>query len=101
MILDPRDGDILLIFERCELFEWLEKDTSWLSVIFNTNIWTQKDDVRRIREYYKESEDIDGTLRQLPRYMVAEKAIVSYKSFSSMYNLLISLCVPSIKIYFL
>ncbi|KAK9074958.1 hypothetical protein SSX86_003277 [Deinandra increscens subsp. villosa] len=44
MILDPRDGDILLI--------------------------------HGIREYYKESGDIDGTLRQLPRYMVAEKAIL-------------------------
>ncbi|CAH1427925.1 unnamed protein product [Lactuca virosa] len=34
------------------------------------------DDIRRIREYYKESEDIDGTLRQLPRFLVAEKAIL-------------------------
>ncbi|KAK1439398.1 hypothetical protein QVD17_05216 [Tagetes erecta] len=38
--------------------------------------WKVADDIRRIREYYKESEDIDGTLRQLPRYMVAEKAIL-------------------------
>ncbi|KAJ0726764.1 putative tRNA pseudouridine(13) synthase [Helianthus annuus] len=36
----------------------------------------EKDDIRRIREYYKESEDIDGTLRQLPRFLVAEKAIL-------------------------
>ncbi|KAI3821825.1 hypothetical protein L1987_09398 [Smallanthus sonchifolius] len=56
MILDPRDGDILLVYKGCE------------------------DDIRRIREYYKESEDIDGTLRQLPRYMVAEKAICLKKS---------------------
>ncbi|XP_076899980.1 uncharacterized protein LOC143553990 [Bidens hawaiensis] len=36
----------------------------------------ERDDIRRIREYYKESEDIDGTLRQLPRFLVAEKAIL-------------------------
>ncbi|KAL7600373.1 hypothetical protein Lser_V15G22246 [Lactuca serriola] len=36
----------------------------------------EKDDIRRIREYYKESQDIDGTLRQLPRFLVAEKAIL-------------------------
>lgn len=29
------------------------------------------------REYFKESGDIDGTLRQLPRHLVAERAIVS------------------------
>ncbi|KAI3506310.1 hypothetical protein L1887_28667 [Cichorium endivia] len=34
------------------------------------------DDIRSIREYYKESEDIEGTLRQLPRFLVAEKAIL-------------------------
>ncbi|KAL4579614.1 hypothetical protein LXL04_015768 [Taraxacum kok-saghyz] len=34
------------------------------------------DDIRKIREYYKESEDIDGTLRQLPRFLVAERAIL-------------------------
>ncbi|CAN8260429.1 unnamed protein product [Cochlearia groenlandica] len=28
------------------------------------------------REYYKETGDIDGTLRQLPRYLVAERAIL-------------------------
>ncbi|KAL8265860.1 hypothetical protein R6Q59_003204 [Mikania micrantha] len=43
----------------------------------------EKDDIRRIREYYKESEDIDGTLRQLPRYMVAEKAILQCLKTSS------------------
>nr|XP_043616560.1 multisubstrate pseudouridine synthase 7 isoform X2 [Erigeron canadensis] len=36
----------------------------------------ERDDIRSIREYYKESEDIDGTLRQLPRFLVAEKAIL-------------------------
>ncbi|XP_024962160.1 multisubstrate pseudouridine synthase 7 isoform X2 [Cynara cardunculus var. scolymus] len=36
----------------------------------------EKDDIRRIRDYYKESEDIDETLRQLPRYLVAERAIL-------------------------
>ncbi|KAJ9564850.1 hypothetical protein OSB04_000816 [Centaurea solstitialis] len=38
--------------------------------------WKEADDIRRIRDYYKESEDIDGTLRQLPRYLVAERAIL-------------------------
>ncbi|KAL8200162.1 hypothetical protein R6Q57_011501 [Mikania cordata] len=56
MILDPRDESVI--------------------VFFDIRFWTQKDEIRRIREYYKESEDIDGTLRQLPRYMVAEKAIL-------------------------
>ncbi|CAL5339704.1 unnamed protein product [Camellia sinensis] len=36
----------------------------------------EKDSVRMVREYYKESNDIDGTLKQLPRYMVAERAIL-------------------------
>lgn len=31
------------------------------------------------RQYYKQTNDIDGTLRQLPRYLVAERAIVSIK----------------------
>ncbi|KAL6494499.1 hypothetical protein OROGR_031299 [Orobanche gracilis] len=34
------------------------------------------DVTRKIREYYKESGDIEGTLRQLPRHMVAERAIL-------------------------
>ncbi|KAL3614602.1 hypothetical protein CASFOL_041688 [Castilleja foliolosa] len=34
------------------------------------------DVTKKIREYYKESGDIEGTLRQLPRYMVAERAIL-------------------------
>ncbi|XP_042059815.1 multisubstrate pseudouridine synthase 7-like [Salvia splendens] len=36
----------------------------------------EKDATRQIREYYKESGDIEGTLRQLPRYLVAERAIL-------------------------
>ncbi|GAB4855407.1 hypothetical protein Ancab_024030 [Ancistrocladus abbreviatus] len=36
----------------------------------------QRDTVRKIREYYKESNDIDGTLRKLPHNMVAERAIL-------------------------
>ncbi|KAK4339529.1 hypothetical protein RND71_040991 [Anisodus tanguticus] len=35
-----------------------------------------KNAISTVREYYKESGDIDGTLRQLPRYLVAEKAIL-------------------------
>ncbi|GAB2277577.1 hypothetical protein Dimus_012286 [Dionaea muscipula] len=36
----------------------------------------EKDDVTKIREYYKSTDDIDGTLKQLPHYMVAERAIL-------------------------
>lgn len=32
--------------------------------------------ITEAREYYKESGDIDGTLRRLPRYLVAERAIL-------------------------
>lgn len=37
----------------------------------------QRDDIKNIREYYKETNDVDGTLRKLPHNMVAERAIVS------------------------
>ncbi|KAI7736837.1 hypothetical protein M8C21_016530, partial [Ambrosia artemisiifolia] len=59
--------------------EWKEAVSMILDpkdVFFDITFWTQKDDIRRIREYYKESGDIDGTLRQLPRFLVAEKAIL-------------------------
>lgn len=36
----------------------------------------EKDATRKMREYYKESGDIEGTLRQLPRHLVAERAIL-------------------------
>ncbi|XP_059652720.1 multisubstrate pseudouridine synthase 7 isoform X2 [Cornus florida] len=36
----------------------------------------EKDAIRRVREYYKESDDIEGTLRQLPYHLVAERAIL-------------------------
>ncbi|KAG5626342.1 hypothetical protein H5410_011560 [Solanum commersonii] len=39
-----------------------------------------KNAISTVREYYKESGDIDGTLRQLPRYLVAEKAICLKRS---------------------
>lgn len=45
--------------------------------VFLTKAWLQKDVTKKIREYYKESSDIEGTLRRLPRYLVAERAIVS------------------------
>ncbi|MQL85899.1 hypothetical protein Taro_018426 [Colocasia esculenta] len=32
--------------------------------------------IREAREYYKESGDVEGTLKQLPRYLVAERAIL-------------------------
>ncbi|XP_031094995.1 multisubstrate pseudouridine synthase 7 [Ipomoea triloba] len=36
----------------------------------------EKNPISRVREYYKESGDIDGTLMQLPRHLVAERAIL-------------------------
>ncbi|KAL3843975.1 hypothetical protein ACJIZ3_001378 [Penstemon smallii] len=38
--------------------------------------WEAADATRKVREYYKESGDTEGTLRQLPRYLVAERAIL-------------------------
>lgn len=49
----------------------------------NLNIWLQKDSIQKVREYYKESNDIDGTLKQLPRHLVAERAIVSSEPSTS------------------
>ncbi|KAG6773358.1 hypothetical protein POTOM_020629 [Populus tomentosa] len=51
LILDPREGDILLLFPCLDV-------------------------IRMVREYYKESNDIEGTLRQLPRHLVAERAVL-------------------------
>ncbi|CAJ1961042.1 unnamed protein product [Sphenostylis stenocarpa] len=48
MILDPRDGDILFI----------------------------RHAIANARKYYKESNDVVGTLKQLPRYLVAERAVL-------------------------
>ncbi|KAF5207791.1 Sulfate transporter [Thalictrum thalictroides] len=60
LFLDPREGDILLI----------------------------RDDIREVREYFKESCDIEGTLRRLPRYLVAERAILqSLKKYPGNYLL--------------
>ncbi|XP_052204944.1 multisubstrate pseudouridine synthase 7 [Diospyros lotus] len=36
----------------------------------------EKDSIRKVREYYKESSDVDRTLKQLPRHLVAERAIL-------------------------
>ncbi|CAI9102589.1 OLC1v1000881C1 [Oldenlandia corymbosa var. corymbosa] len=53
LILDPRVGDILYMLS-----------------------FLQRDDIKRVREHYKETGDVEGTLRQLPRHLVAEKAIL-------------------------
>lgn len=37
----------------------------------------EKDAVRKIRENYKKSNDVDGTLRRLPHHLVAERAILN------------------------
>ncbi|KAK0599386.1 hypothetical protein LWI29_004806 [Acer saccharum] len=57
MILDPREGDILLLFHL--------HGESFICLLSQV-----------VREYYKETEDIDGTLRKLPRYLVAERSIL-------------------------
>ncbi|XP_027163994.1 multisubstrate pseudouridine synthase 7 [Coffea eugenioides] len=36
----------------------------------------EKEAVGKVREYYKDTGDIEGTLRQLPRHLVAERAIL-------------------------
>ncbi|XP_041017336.1 multisubstrate pseudouridine synthase 7 isoform X2 [Juglans microcarpa x Juglans regia] len=36
----------------------------------------ERNPIAKAREYYKESNDIEGTLRQLPRHLVAERAIL-------------------------
>ncbi|XP_056166042.1 multisubstrate pseudouridine synthase 7 isoform X2 [Syzygium oleosum] len=46
----------------------------------------EKDVVAIAREYYKESGDIDGTLRRMPRHLVAERAVLqSLKKFPGNY----------------
>lgn len=45
------------------------------------NLNKQRVEIEEAREYYKESGDVEGTLRQLPRYLVAERAIVSLLLF--------------------
>ncbi|KAI3740205.1 hypothetical protein L2E82_30629 [Cichorium intybus] len=40
------------------------------------NFWIQRDDIRSIREYYKERKDVEGTFTQLSRFFIAEKAIL-------------------------
>ncbi|KAL6008070.1 hypothetical protein ACLOJK_033576 [Asimina triloba] len=47
-------------------------------IVDNLIFCKQRDTIKEVREYYKESGDIDGTLRQLPRYLIAERAIVHY-----------------------
>ncbi|KAJ6929042.1 hypothetical protein NC652_013034 [Populus alba x Populus x berolinensis] len=59
LILDPREGDILLLFPCLDV-------------------------IRMAREYYKESNDIEGTLRQLPRHLVAERAVICTRCNRSM-----------------
>ncbi|KAA3472845.1 pseudouridylate synthase 7-like protein isoform X1 [Gossypium australe] len=58
-ILDPREGDILYLHFIFHSF--------WKMLLF---IYA-----RLAREYYKQTGDIDGTLKQLPRHLVAERAM--------------------------
>ncbi|XP_015875444.2 multisubstrate pseudouridine synthase 7 isoform X1 [Ziziphus jujuba] len=36
----------------------------------------ERNEITNARQYYKENNDIEGTLRQLPRYLVAERSIL-------------------------
>ncbi|XP_044500009.1 multisubstrate pseudouridine synthase 7 [Mangifera indica] len=36
----------------------------------------ERSEISKARQYYKETDDIDGTLRKLPRHLVAERAIL-------------------------
>ncbi|KAL1350545.1 hypothetical protein AAHE18_06G032000 [Arachis hypogaea] len=36
----------------------------------------EKEAIAKARKYYKDGKDIEGTLRQLPRYLVAERAVL-------------------------
>ncbi|PPR91576.1 hypothetical protein GOBAR_AA29111 [Gossypium barbadense] len=56
-ILDPREGDILYLHFMFRSF-------------WKINI------ISKAREYYKQTGDIDGTLKQLPRHLVAERAML-------------------------
>ncbi|MBA0803722.1 hypothetical protein Gohar_013902, partial [Gossypium harknessii] len=56
-ILDPREGDIL-----------------YFHFIFHS-FW-KINIISKAREYYKQTGDIDGTLKQLPRHLVAERAML-------------------------
>ena len=50
----------------------------WESAV--SKILDPRDVMRKAREYYEESNDIEGTLRQLPRHLVAERdVIVSFR----------------------
>ena len=48
-------------------------------IVFLNIVEIQRDVIRKAREYYRESDDIEGTLKQFPRYLVAERAIVSLR----------------------
>lgn len=37
----------------------------------------ERRDIKEVREYYKSTLDINGTLKQMPRYLVAERAILT------------------------
>lgn len=55
--------------------------TSELVVVGNLIISEQRAMMREAREYYKVSDDVEGTLRRLPRHMVAERAIVCFSYY--------------------
>ena len=81
LILDPREGDILKILLNlvllCSNFNAFHA-LYYQQILFSITLFKQRADTRKVREQYKKTGDIDSTLRQLPRYMVAERAIVSF-----------------------
>lgn len=74
LILDPREGDILQIFYMCPNQEFV---FSLASFCLNITKSVQRDDINEVRKRYKEHGDIDMALRNFPRHLVAERAIVS------------------------
>jgi tRNA(Glu) U13 pseudouridine synthase TruD len=50
--------------------------------LFNiTQYSVQRDDIKEVREHYKQHGDIDMALRNFPRHLVAERSIVSVLVF--------------------
>lgn len=59
-------------------------------LLFNiTRYSEQRDDIKEVREHYKQHGDIDMALRNFPRHLVAEKAIVSVVLYHLHRNILV------------
>ncbi|ONM08510.1 Pseudouridine synthase family protein [Zea mays] len=56
--------------------EWKEFVFSLASFCLNITKFVQRDDINELRKHYKEHGDIDMALRNFPRHLVAERAIL-------------------------